>query len=93
MDNLETPEKTNNKKWLIVGINLLVFAVYSLIIFTTVSTDQKLGALFVILIIIAIQFLICIVLGFVLKNNAWFLAGFLVLLVSFATCVGLFTIH
>ncbi len=69
----------------IIGINLVVLIVYTVLCKMVNSLDSLvLEAL-----IIGLQVFVCIVMAIVKKSGMWLLSGLLVLVIGFSTCVGL----
>lgn len=71
----------------ILGGNLLVFAIYTLVALST-GSDGGVAALA----IAGGQFVICTVLAIALKRGVWFLSGVLVLIIGFGTCISTFSL-
>lgn len=69
----------------ILGLNLLVFAVYSV---ASVYSGSDGG--FFAFMIAGVHAFICIILAIVQKRWIWVLAGLLILVIGFATCVSNF---
>jgi hypothetical protein len=79
-------EKPNSGGMRIVGINLAVLAVYTII-------SALIRELWVLdMFFIGLQFVTCIVMAIVKRKWSWLLSGILVLVIGFSTCVSLINI-
>ena len=79
--------KPQTKSYKILGGNLLVFAIYTLIALSN-GSDGGVAALA----IAGGQFVICTIIAIALKRGVWFLSGILVLIIGFGTCVSTFSL-
>ena len=68
----------------IVGINLLILAIYTIIS----GMFKELGIYFD-AIIIVIHMIICMIMALIKNNGIWILSGLVVLLIGFSTCAGI----
>jgi hypothetical protein len=80
-DKKEVSKSTVNLR--ILGYNLLLFALYT---FACMAADQSQGSVSALLIAF-FQFVVCTLLAIVKRNAVWFLAGLLVLIIGFGTCM------
>jgi hypothetical protein len=83
MDNKEVDEKKQSYNMRVVGINLAVLAVYTIIS----KIDKDLGP-FLDAFLLAIHFIVCILWAVIASKNIWLLTAFVVLLIGVSTCVG-----
>ncbi|WP_345950758.1 hypothetical protein ABDD95_04740 [Mucilaginibacter sp. PAMB04274] len=81
----EPPKRTSDGK--ILGYNLLVFAGYTVL---AILANPKEGAFVAFFISIA-HFVVAIIAALVAQRWIWLLAGALVLIIGFGTCVSNFT--
>lgn len=77
-----------NKKWFnngfaIVGLNLGVFSVYSLVL---VYPGRNIVGGMLDIIFLLIHFLICVTFGSTSKRWVWILSGFIILTIGFSIC-------
>ena len=77
-----------NKKWFnngfaIVGLNLGVFSVYSLVL---VYPGRNIVGGMLDIIFLLIHFLICVTFGSTGKRWVWILSGFIILTIGFSIC-------
>jgi hypothetical protein len=84
MDDKEIDEKKQSYNMLVVGINLAVLAVYTIIS----KIDKDLGPLLDAF-LLAIHFIVCILWAAIASKRIWLLTAFVVLLIGFSTCVGM----
>ncbi|MEO3403148.1 hypothetical protein AAFN85_04550 [Mucilaginibacter sp. CAU 1740] len=77
------PKKPSSMK--IVGINMAVFAAYTILC----ELGAKDGAAILDMFLIGIHVLVGIVLAIVNRSWAWLLSALIVLVIGFSTCVGM----
>jgi len=89
MDEIEKPQERSklNAGMVIVGINLAILAVYTLI---SKSTDGGIGLDAV---LIVLHVITCTIMALAKKSWIWFLSGVLVLVIGFSTCVSLLPLN
>ena len=89
MEDHKTPknEATETSSLKIVGLNLLVFAFYTLI---CVSTGGEAG--FFAFILAGLQAFICVIVAIIAKRWIWVLSALMLLIIGFATCLGTFSL-
>jgi hypothetical protein len=80
-DKKELSKSTVNLR--ILGYNLLLFALYT---FACMAADQSQGSVNALLIAF-FHFVVCTLLAIIKRNAIWFLAGMLVLIIGFGTCM------
>lgn len=81
-------EQQETKGYKILGINLAVFAFYTL---SAIGISGGEGA-FTALIIAGIHFVICIIMAIAARRAVWFLCGLLIIIIGFGTCVSNFSL-
>jgi len=85
------PVKTSGENpahsYKVLGGNILLFAVYTLIAVST-GSDGGVAALG----LAAIQLAICTVVAIATRSWVWFLSGILVLIIGFGTCLSTFSL-
>jgi hypothetical protein len=79
---MNEPENKQGYNFKVLGANLLIFAVYT-VIGVSSGDDGLLGAFFFSL----FHFAICVILAIVFKKWVWLLSGLLILVIGFGTCV------
>jgi hypothetical protein len=67
----------------IVGYNILVLVVYTVLC----KFSSDLGGLVAEAFLIGIHVLVCIVMAIIKRSGIWLLAGILVLIIGFSTCI------
>ncbi|UOE46906.1 hypothetical protein MTO98_21105 [Mucilaginibacter sp. SMC90] len=99
MDDNNTPQNVRNENqdkfpgnenkkspaMKIVGYNLLVLAVYTIICAIT----NKDGGVIFDMFFIGIQFFACIIFAIINRSWVWLLSAIMVLIIGFSTCVGM----
>lgn len=84
------PLKENEKpmeSYKILGLNLLVFAVYTVGAITlNGNSDGAVAALM----FAGFHFVVCTIVAIATKRVVWFLSGLLILIIGFGTCVSNF---
>ena len=89
MEDNRTPKKdeaeTSSLK--IVGLNLLVFAFYTLI---CVSMGGEAG--FFAFVLAGLQAFVCVIVAVIAKRWIWVLSALMLLVIGFATCLGTFSL-
>jgi hypothetical protein len=84
MDDKEIDEKKQSYNMKVVGINLGVLAVYTVISEVVKDLGPFLDAF-----LLAIHFIVCILWAAIASKRIWLLTAFVVLLIGFSTCVGI----
>jgi len=84
-DRKETTGQTSGLK--IVGLNLAVFAFYTVICLST-GAD---GGIFA-LCLAGFHAVICVIVAIVMQRWVWVLSALMLLVIGFATCVGTFSL-
>ncbi|WDF54840.1 hypothetical protein [Mucilaginibacter sp. KACC 22063] len=79
------PPKKRTPDLAILGYNLLAFALYTIVL---VASDKD--NVFFAFILSIIHFVVCIIMAIAKSRWAWALAGLLVLIIGFGTCVNSF---
>ena len=89
MGEIEKPEEQTkaNKSMAIVGINLAILAIYTIIL-KIVPDGIVIDAM-----LIFLHLLTCIIMAIALKSWIWFLSSILVLVIGFSTCVSLMQLN
>jgi len=77
----ENREKAKNYSAYIIGINIGVLALY------TIISKAINGGLIIDAFFIAVQFFCCVIIGLSTRKWVWALTAFLILLIGFSTCV------
>jgi hypothetical protein len=77
----ETNDRAQNYKSYVIGINIGVLAVYT-IISKMIEGGAIIDAFF-----IAAQFFVCLIIGIAVRKWVWVLTAFVILLIGFSTCV------
>ncbi|MCJ8211653.1 hypothetical protein MUY27_18185 [Mucilaginibacter sp. RS28] len=83
----QQPPKQASADLKILGYNLLIFAVYT-IACVAAGKDN----IFVGFMVAVFHFLVCVFAAIIQKKWSWLLAGFLILVIGFGTCVNGFSI-
>ncbi|TWI96713.1 hypothetical protein JN11_03825 [Mucilaginibacter frigoritolerans] len=84
MDNKEIDEKKQSYNMWVVGVNLAVLAVYTVISKANTELGPLLDAF-----LIAIHVAVCILWAAIASKRIWWLTALVVLLIGFSTCVGI----
>lgn len=79
------PPKKRVPDLAILGYNLLAFALYTI---SVVASDNDGG--FYAFMLSIIQFVVCIIMAIAVRRWAWALAGLIVIIIGFGTCVNNF---
>ena len=86
-DKMPTEEPTETSSLKIVGLNILVFAIYTVI---CVSAGGEAG--FFAFVLAGIQAFICVIVAIIAKRWIWVLSALMLLVIGFATCLGTFSL-
>ena len=92
-ENIPFPSSPNNKpkaNMKIVGINLLIVVVYTIVFRAIVGGEE--GLIYNAIVLIG-HAIICILIAPFARKWEWAIAGLLVGAIGFATCVGALAIH
>ena len=76
----EQEENKNLQGFKIIGLNLLIFVAYIILLFASPFTGLAFALYF-------LHFFLCIIVGAVKKNLYWILSGVIIILIGFSTCV------
>jgi len=92
--NKPTPEtrirhnKDEKSSFKIVGINLLIFAVYTVICMAAGGKDGGVAAFAM----AGFHAFIAVIIAIIMRRWVWFLSALLLLVIGFATCVSTFSL-
>lgn len=87
--NMQEPPVNTTSSLKIVGINLAVFFIYTVIGIASMGEDGGFSAM----ILAVIHAFICVIIAIIARRWVWVLSALLLIVIGFATCVSTFSLN